>query len=218
MKPLLIVANFKSNMISSEAKNWLELFAKSYRPTDGKKIVLCPTFTLLQAFRDFIEEHKLQVALGAQNISRLPEGAYTGEVNGAQIRDFADYVIVGHSERRQFGEDESVIEEKIKMATDYKLTPILCIQNNNETIPKEATIVAYEPVFAIGTGIPDTPENAQRVASKIKGKTKLEHFLYGGSVTSDNINTFTSEEDLSGVLVGGSSLDPLEFSKLVDNA
>ncbi len=220
MKPLLIVANLKSNFTNSEAKKWLEgisSVSSKISNIPNKKIIICPSFTLLQTFKKFIDEHKLQVYLGAQNISRLPAGPYTGEVNGSQIKDFADYVIVGHSERRAFGEDESVVEEKIKMSVDYNLNPILCVQNINNKIPKEVSVVAYEPVFAIGTGNPDTPENAENISKEIKDNNKTS-VLYGGSVAPDNVRKFTDKEHIDGVLVGNASLDPFEFFKVVENA
>jgi len=218
MTPLLIVANFKSHLTFPEAKNWLETFSKSNYQYKEKKVILCPSFTLLALFKDFVDERKLPIELGAQNISRLPEGSYTGEVNGAQIKDFANYVIIGHSERRQFGEDESVVEEKVKIAKDYNLLSILCVQNEEDKIPQEVSIVAYDPAFAIGTGNPDTPENADEIAREIREKAKLDYVLYGGSVDSGNVKSFTSKENIDGVLVGGTSLNPLEFSKVVENA
>lgn len=221
MKPLLIVANFKSHFTLLGSKEWFEEFRvkSSKLKIQDKKIIVCPPFTLLQFFKEFIDREKLPIELGAQNISRLPEGAYTGEVNGAQIKDFAKYVIVGHSERRRaFGEDESVVEEKIKMSLEYSLTPILCVQNEESRIPNEVSITAYEPTFAIGTGKPDTPENAQIVAKKIQDRSQVKRVLYGGSVTGENVNRFTSMENISGVLVGTESLDPLKFLEIIKNA
>lgn len=221
MKSLLIVANFKSNMTLSEAKNWLESFSTIKPQLENfpdKKVILCPSFTLLETFNEFVKKENLPVELGAQNISRLPQGPYTGEVNGAQIKDFANYVIVGHSERRQFGEDESVVEEKIRISTDYGLTPILCVQGENNKIPTEVSIIAYEPIFAIGSGNSDTPEDAQKKAEILKQGHNFEHILYGGSVTGDNVKRFTDMEDISGVLVGTDSLDAEKFHKVIENA
>lgn len=219
-KLLLIVANFKSNMTLSEAKDWIGKFQVIKNTNlENKQIILCPSFTLLDFFKSYIEERNLPLELGAQNISRLPGGSYTGEVNGSQIKDFADYVIVGHSERRgTFGEDKSVIDEKIKMSVDYSLTPILCVQNGEEEIPSEVSVVAYEPVFAIGTGNPDTPEDANSKAKKIKEKSKVQQVLYGGSVTAEDVKRFTGMEYIDGVLVGHSSLNPIDFLGVITNA
>ena len=218
MKPILIVANFKSNYTKAEAKKWLdEISAVKNKDLPGKKIVVCPSFTLLDCFKSYIDENKLPIELGSQDISKFTQGAYTGEVNGSQIAEFAKYVIVGHSERRTIGEDESIVEEKVKMAIDCNLTPILCVQNENQGIPAEVSIVAYEPIFAIGTGNPDTPENAEEVAKKIKEKTKVD-ILYGGSVTPKNISNFSAKNNINGVLVGGASLDAAEFLEIINNA
>src|SRR5258708_48017 len=220
MKQILIVANLKSNKTKNEAEKWLQEVSsiKNLTNLSNKKIVVCPSFTLLDFFNSYILNHEIPIELGAQNISRLPEGAYTGEINGAQIREFAKYTIVGHSERRSgFGEDESIVEEKVKMSIDYNLIPILCVQNENNTIPNGVSIVVYEPVFAIGTGESDDPQNAEDIAKKIKTSAKVEQVLYGGSVTSGNVKGFTQKENLSGVLVGGASLEALEFIKIIEN-
>lgn len=219
MKPLLIVANFKSNFTLSESKNWLSEFASLFPRVQNlqRKIVLCPSFTLLPLFREFTDKNNLPFDIGAQNISSYPEGPHTGEVNGLQIKDFANYVLVGHSERKQFGEDESVISEKLNMARDYNLTPILCVQDETQK-NLNAKILAYEPIFAIGSGNPDTPENAQRIGKILKTKYNISTFLYGGSVDMDNVNRFTAKEEIDGTLVGHSSLDPESFIKLIENA
>lgn len=222
MKSLLIVANFKSHFTLLEAKNWLFGISKNKKRLEnliGKKIIVCPSFTLLETFKNYIINENLPFGIGAQNISSRPQGAFTGEVNGAQIKDFADYVLVGHSERRSWlGEDESVVEEKIKITLEYKLTPILCVQNAENNIPQGVSIVAYEPTFAIGSGNPDNPQDAQNVAKKIAGKTKLSHILYGGSVTPENVKGFTNMKNIGGVLVGADSLDPDKFLKITENA
>lgn len=221
MNPLLIIANFKSYKTKTEAENWLKGIEviENLAGLENKKVIICPPFTLLDLFNKYILSHNLPLSLGAQNISRLPEGAYTGEINGAQIKDFADYVIIGHSERRSgFSEDESVVEEKVKMAIDYNLTPILCVQNEENKIPQGVSIVAYEPIFAIGTGNPDMPENVKAVVDKIKDKGKADSIIYGGSVTPENVKSFTTMENINGVLVGTDSLDLEKFLKIVENA
>lgn len=224
MKPLLIVANLKSNKTQVEAKNWLSEFSKFRSQLESypnKKIIVCPSFTLFQTFKEFISEQRLPIGLGAQNISRLPEGPYTGEVNGSQIKDFADYVIVGHSERRSFGEDESVVEEKIKMSQDYNLIPLLFVQNENTPIPNGVDTIVYEPPGSISTvngGIPDDPKDVSKTVDKLRKKYTFKHVLYGGSVDSENVSTFTNLPNIDGVVPGRASLDPFEFFKVVENA
>lgn len=225
MKPLLIVANFKSNMTKPEVISWLQVISKfkvQISKFKNKRIIVCPPFTLLQMFKDLINEQKLPIELGAQNISHFAQGPYTGEINGAQIKDFANYVLVGHSERRgSFGEDESVIEEKIKMSQDYNLIPILFLQNENIPVPKGVEIVVYEPPEAISSvsgGVADNPKDVSDVVSKIRQKSEFKYVLYGGSVDSSNVSKFTSLPNVDGVVPGKASLDASEFFKIVFNA
>lgn len=224
MKKLFIVANWKSYKNSSEATSWLEKLSSSLRvgeprheEVSGKKIIVCPPFTLLSIMAGIIKERQLSIILGVQDISPFDEGAYTGSVNAGQASEFARYSIIGHSERRTlFNEDDTMLAQKVAMAKKYGLTPIFCAQNENTPIPPGITIVAYEPPSAIGTGFPDTPENADAIAKIIKEEHGIPYVLYGASVTSENVKSFTQMQGIDGVLVGGVSLDPLEFSKIVE--
>ncbi|MDO8620947.1 MAG: triose-phosphate isomerase [Candidatus Levybacteria bacterium] len=220
MKKLFIVANWKSNKATFEAKNWLDEFKINDLEIENKEIVICPSFNLLSLVSSEIRNQKLEVKIGAQDISPFDEGAYTGEINGKQIEEFADYVIIGHSERRQYcKEDNETLNRKVVMAIKYNLLPIFCVQNQNTPVPPNVKIVAYEPVSAIGTGNPDTPDNAEQVARTIRAINKeIISVLYGGSVTSENINSFTKMPNIDGVLVGTSSLDSMEFLKIINNA
>jgi triosephosphate isomerase (TIM) len=221
MNKCLIVANLKSNQNENEAKNWLEAFSKIKQlnlDLDQKEVIICPSFTQLFSFSSFFSANNINVKLGAQNISPYDEGAYTGEINAKQIKDYAQYVLIGHSERRQnFVETEDVIAKKIILAIKYGLTPILLVQSQEDVIPQGVQIVAYEPVAAIGTGTPDTPENADAVAGVIKSKNNAS-VLYGGSITADNIKSFTAKTNLDGVIIGGASLEAEELLKIIQNA
>ena len=222
MNNIFIAANFKSYKTENQAKEWLNNFLaiKNIEPQlSGKEVVVCPSFTLLFSFYSYFSANNLQVKVGAQNVSPFDEGAYTGEVNAKQINEFAKYVIIGHSERRKyFNELDDMLIEKVKISLTNGLTPIFCVQDKNTFVPEGVTIVAYEPVFAIGSGNPDTPENADAVASFLKSKNSKYKVLYGGSVTSNNVKSFTSKTNIDGVLVGGASLDAAEFIKIVQNA
>ena len=222
MDKLFIVANLKSYKNESEAKNWLESFKKIKElnfDLSQKEVIICPSFTQLFSFFSYFSSNNINVKLGAQNVSPFDEGAFTGEVNAKQIRDFAEYVLIGHSERRtNFGESEDMIAKKVEVSLKYGLNPILLIQGHENTIPQQVNIVAYEPVSAIGTGNPDTPENADAVGSLIKSKIRDGQFLYGGSVTSVNVKSFTTKTNIDGVLVGGASLDAEEFIRIIQNA
>ncbi len=221
MKKLFIVANLKSNKNETEANSWLESFKKIKdlsQVLDEKEVIICPSFTLLSLFSRFFKENDLPVKLGAQNVSPFSEGAYTGEVNAKQIKDFADYVLIGHSERRNnFNEEDELLAKKVELSLGVGLKPIFLVQGNDNFIPQAVEIVAYEPIFAIGSKNPDTPQNANIVANFIKTKGNYK-VLYGGSVTPQNVKSFTEKENLNGVLVGGASLDPDEFIKIIQNA
>ena len=222
MNKLLIVANLKSYKTEKEAKEWLENFKKIKeleQNLENKEVIVCPSFTLLSLFSLYILNNNLPVKLGAQNISPFDEGAYTGEVNARQIKDFAEFVLIGHSERRKnFSENDEMLSRKVNLALKYTLTPIFLIQGKDTFIPKGVKIIAYEPVFAIGSGNPDTPENADSIAFSVKLKENGLRVLYGGSITSQNVKSFTEKENLSGVLVGGASLEAEEFVKIIQNA
>jgi triosephosphate isomerase len=217
----LIVANLKSYKNENEAKTWLESFrtiTELSLDLAQKEIVICPSFTQLFSFSSYFLANNIDVKLGSQNVSPFNEGAYTGEVNAKQIKDFADYVLIGHSERRiNFNENEDMLANKVSMALKYGLNPIFLIQNQEDLIPQGVQIVAYDPTFAIGTNNPDTPENADAIAAMIKSKNNAQ-VLYGGSVTSENVKSFTARSNIDGVIVGGASLEAEEFIKIIKNA
>jgi triosephosphate isomerase (TIM) len=221
MKKMLIVANLKSYKNENEAKNWLESFGKIKElnlDLTQKEIIVCPSFTQLFSFFSYFSSNNVDVKLGAQNVSPFDEGAYTGEINAKQIKDFADYVLVGHSERRQnFNETEDMLNKKVSIALQYGLNPIFLVQNQEDVIPQGVQVVGYDPSFAIGTGNPDTPENADAVAAVIKSKNNVQ-VLYGGSVTSEDVKSFTAKANIDGVVVGGASLEAEEFIKIIQNA
>lgn len=223
MKKQFIVANWKSNKTIDEAEKWLHGLDKKLRfdkpDLKNKEIILCPSFTLFEHAHYCSENLRLPIKFGAQDISPFEAGEYTGEINGRQIAEVASFVIIGHSERRRhFLEIEEMLEKKAEMAKKYKLTPIYCIQDRETPIPKETALIVYEPIFAVGSGHPDTPENAQEVAEFIKEKDKSVSVLYGGSVTARNVASFTKMSSIDGVIVGRASLNPEEFADIVKNA
>jgi triosephosphate isomerase len=195
-----------------------------------------------------VDGDKLELVYGAQDISRHESGAYTGEISGAMLQKLGcTYVVIGHSERREYhAESDDVVNAKVRTAFAHGLTPILCVGEGLEVrkagnqvshtlaqveaaladVPAEqiATIViAYEPVWAIGTGEVATPEDAQEVCGAIRrvlgelcDQTVAEgvRVLYGGSVKSGNVAQIMAQPDVDGALVGGASLDPEEFAKI----
>ncbi len=215
MKKTLIVANWKSNMTEFEANEWFQKMSN----IPQKEVIICPPFTLLRTTALAIKNRNLEFKIGAQDISYFDEGAYTGEINGKQIKEFADYVIVGHSERRQnFSENDEMLFKKVELAKKYNLIPIFCTQGKETKIPSGIDIVAYEPIDAIGTGHPETPENAEEVSYFFKNKYSIQNILYGGSVSVSNVGSFTQLSNIDGVLVGKESLDPMKFLEIIKNA
>ncbi len=222
MKKLYIVANWKAQKTSQEARDWLEKFLtynNQHTTINNKEIIVCPPYTQLPMMRDFVKRNGLPFKLGAQDVSPFGMGAYTGAVAAEQLKELVRYVIVGHSERRRhFGETDVAIADKVKLAVVSSIAPILCVQGAETPVPEGVSIVAYEPVFAIGSGIPDTPDNADMVAKILKERYALLAVLYGGSVNSLNVSGFTQKEHIDGVLVGGASLEAEEFLTIMHNA
>ena len=212
MKPLFIAGNWKSNKTLAEANEWLGKFNKT---GENITVVLCVPFTLLS----IVASKSPSFSLGAQDVSPFAEGAYTGEVSARQIKEFADWVIIGHSERRKhFGETDELLQQKVTQAKTAGLKIIYCVPDEQTIVPPGVDVVAYEPVWAIGTGKTDTPENANAVITAIKAKTQVPTVIYGGSVTQENVGSFVAQSAIDGVLPGGASLDPVAFSALIANA
>jgi len=178
-------------------------------------VVLAPYISLF-SLREEMKSKKVPFMLGAQNISKFDEGAYTGEVTGKMIKEVADWVIIGHSERRKyFSETDADLALKVEKAHAAGLKVIYCVPDDKTPVPTGVEVIGYEPVWAIGTGKTDSPENANAVVTSIKGKTGAKTVIYGGSVTAENVASFVSTLSIDGVLPGGASLDPEKFSHLI---
>lgn len=233
----ILAANWKMNMTREQGGAFIqELLARSL--PSGLEVVICPPFTLLHPLAGLVQGTPLK--LGAQNMYFEKEGAYTGEVSPGMLRDAGvEYVILGHSERRAvFGEDDALVGRKVQAALEQGLTPIFCVgesledreggetlkvverqlQGGLSAVPRQEAaklVIAYEPVWAIGTGRAATGEDAREVTDFIRrfyaGKfgQQAEEALrvqYGGSVKGDNIRDFTVYPGIDGALVGGASL------------
>ncbi len=244
---LIIAANWKMNKTICESVTYFQEFINEYCYIDEVTVVVCPPYTSLHAVYNEIKNSK--ISLGAQNIHWEDKGAFTGEISALMLKELGvEYVIIGHSERRHImGEDNQQIHKKLKIALDYKLKPILCVGETEkeresgimeEVIREQFTsafsglagsqaqniIIAYEPVWAIGTGKAALPEDAEKAAGTIKKIIKDSfnqkiadsvYIQYGGSVNEDNIGSFVTLPSVKGVLVGGASLDAPSFNKLV---
>jgi triosephosphate isomerase (TIM) len=250
----LIAGNWKMNLNHLEAIALVQKLAFSLTPEDHDKVecVVLPPFTDLRSVQTLVDGDKLRLKYGAQDLSRHDSGAYTGEVSGPMLAKLGcSYVLVGHSERRQYhGETDEVCNAKVKKAFEHGLTPILCVgealevrqlngqidhtvgqvQAALEGVPAEqarGVVVAYEPVWAIGTGEVATPDDAQEVCGEVRLTLSQLYpgeladgvrVLYGGSVKAANIADLMAQPDVDGALVGGASLDAEEFATLCRRA
>lgn len=218
MEKKLFIANWKSHKSNQQTTDFLSYLKDKINDYDlsDKEIIIAPPFTQLSYCKKFIEDNSLPVNLSSQNVSSFPEGAYTGEINAGQVKEYAQYVIVGHSERRKYlHESDTDIENKIREAREFGLKIIQCIQDENSVIHSGADIIAYEPPTAIGTGNPDNPEHISEVFKTIAEQNPNIILLYGGSVNPENIKSFLQVKNLSGFLIGGASLDAEEFLALL---
>ena len=251
-KPIM-AGNWKMNVDHIEATGLVEkihyaLLDKDYDPSKSEA-VLIPPFTDLRTVRTLIDGDRLPFALGAQNVSQHDNGAYTGEISTSMLsRLGVGYVVVGHSERRQYyGETDEIINAKALKALAAGITPIICVGEGLD-IRKEgrhveytleqvrgtlagltaeqvaSLVIAYEPVWAIGTGEVATPDDAQEVCGAIRKEVaalydeataEAVRIQYGGSVKSGNVVQIMEQPDIDGALVGGASLQPEEFAAIV---
>ncbi len=223
MKKLFIAGNWKSNKTNAESQAWVKdiagMLSDVTADLSNTPVVVCVPFSSLSVMNYALKAGKVPLLLGAQNVSKFDEGAYTGEVTAKMIKEVADWVVIGHSERRKyFGESDSDLATKVEKAHTSGLKVIFCVQDDKTPVPANVEVVAYEPVWAIGTGKTDSPENANSVVTAIKNNTGASTVLYGGSVTGDNVASFVSQQAIDGVLPGGASLDPQKFSHLIHAA
>jgi triosephosphate isomerase len=248
MRIPLIAGNWKMNKTEGEGISLVRTLMQRVRHYTGVDVLICPPFTA------FSQLHKLLVSspilLGAQDISDQPSGAYTGEISGKMAAEFCTHVILGHSERRAYyREDDSLINRKVKSAQEVGLTPILCVGETleerddgqaAEVINRQIIsalegvnisgstdlVIAYEPVWAIGTGRSASPDDiSEMIATVIRpglaGKFGEDlageiRVLYGGSVNPKNAGGYFNQEDIDGALVGGASLSAEKFLGIID--
>ncbi len=244
MRIPMIAGNWKMNTTVGEAIELVKTMRDELNKVRGVEKVLCPPFVSLTAVKELIKDTTLK--LGAQNVYFAEKGAYTGEISPLMLAGLCDYVIIGHSERRQyFAESGELINKKIKAAMKVNLKPILCVgerleQNESgkteEVVSEQlksalddiesldGLVIAYEPVWAIGTGKAATGDQANQtiafirrtVAGQYNNKVAQEtRILYGGSVTAANIAEFARFPGIDGGLVGGASLKAAEFISIV---
>jgi triosephosphate isomerase len=243
MRTPIVAGNWKMNMTIEQARSLVFAMSAGLRNVAGVEKVLCPPFPALLAVHALLEGSDL--ALGAQNMYWEEKGAFTGEVSPLMVKELCTHVILGHSERRTlFGETDETVNRRILAAEKFGLKPICCVGETlqqyeagqtSEIVGRQlrqglrglqagfapTLIVAYEPVWAIGTGKASTPENAGKVVGDVIRPALAELFgretgeairvLYGGSVTGGNAREFFQHPEIDGALVGGASLKPDDF-------
>ena len=246
-KPL-IAGNWKMNLNHFEAIALVQKIAFSLKPQhyDAVDVAVLPPFTDIRSVQTLVDGDRLRLTYGAQDLSPHPSGAYTGDISGGMLAKLGcTFVVVGHSERRQHhGETDELVNAKLKAAYAHGLTPILCLGEQLPVreegwhvehcvdqlaqalvgIPEDqaaSVVIAYEPVWAIGTGKVATPADAQEVCAALRSRlaelyapelADAVRVLYGGSVKSTNAGEIVSQPDVDGALVGGASLDGEEFA------
>ncbi len=247
MRKPIIAGNWKMNKTAAEARELVAGIVRDLGDAPGVDVVLCPPFTALSAVSEAISDSPLHV--GAQNMHSESSGAYTGEIAAEMLRElYCHYVILGHSERRSyFGETDETVNKKAKAALAANLIPIVCVgetleqREANETAAViEAqirgslagiegaelakTVVAYEPVWAIGTGLTASPEQAQEVHAQIRGLLvdlggeeagNAVRIQYGGSMKPGNAAELLAQPDIDGGLIGGAALDVRSFIDII---
>lgn len=244
MRVPMIAGNWKMHTTVEEAIELVIKMRYGLDRIDNVDKVICPPFVSLDAIKKRLEGST--VKLGAQDIHYAEKGAFTGEISPQMVADLCDYVIVGHSERRQhFNETTDIVDKKVKAAMKVGLKPILCIGESPEeneagktekVLTKQLSspsarlyliggiVIAYEPIWAIGTGVPASGEQANKTIGFIrqyiaeeqgKGIAQDVRILYGGSVTAENIAEFVKQPEIDGALVGGASLKASEFLSIV---
>lgn len=219
-----IVANWKANKTQMEIEDWFKKFNTKYKESNSNnltnlRIIICPSFISLSLANKLIKNYSLPLLLGAQDVSSVSMGSYTGEVTAQMLKNIADYVIVGHSERRsRFKESDETLTNKVNKAMNEGIKPIYCIQDEKTLIPEGVSLIAYEPIFAIGSGRPDTVENTCNVITYVKQNASKREVLYGGSVTKENVKSYLSSQIIDGALIGKASLDPDNFWEIINAA
>lgn len=249
----LMAGNWKMNLDHIQALALIEELGEQLKTTgadtDAVEVAVFPPFVDIRTVQVAIDAGKLPIAYGGQDISAHDSGAYTGEVSGLMLKKLgATYALVGHSERRQYhGETEEITSAKVKAALQHELVPVLCVGEPLEqrkagshvpfTLAQVegglaglsaeqvgSLVIAYEPVWAIGTGEVATPEDAQEVCAAIRAWVRETHgdaaadtvrVLYGGSVKAATAGELMAQEDIDGALVGGASLKAEEFARIV---
>ncbi len=224
MNEILEAGNWKNKMKGPEAVDaWMRQMGEQMKSKEiVSHVAVFPPLVFIERVKRLIQELSLPVVLGAQDVSQFSseDKPVTGEVTAEMLKAIGvEYVIIGHSERRmKLGETDEILAKKVELAKSQGLKIIYCVPNAETPVPSGVDIIAYEPPAAIGSGKPESPEEANVQAEKIKAATGVQVVLYGGSVTADNVQLYTRQAGIHGNLIGGASLKPEDFFALVINS
>ncbi len=215
-----LIANWKQNKTYQEYLEWRDIFfSDDLKIPESLVFIIAPNYLQMPNLAEFLIEKDMEdIFLASQDISQYTEGKHTGLIGADQVADFATFTIIGHSEKRKDGDTPIIVNEKINRAFEINLTPIVCFSSKEEyffvknNIDTKKIIFAYEPLSAIGSGNPETPEAIIKMANDID----LDNFLYGGSVDVDNISDYLKIGIVTGFLVGTASLDPIRLKSLIN--
>ncbi len=221
-----VIGNWKCYKSLTDARAWIDEFATRYRPIPGLSVVIAPSFICLEGLAGYLRRRHLQdVFLAAQDISPFPKGAYTGAVAADMVRGLADYVLIGHSERRRyFHETVQDVLNKASEALDTGLAPIICIDNPDEIMQLrglqdsecDKMIIAYQPVEALNFQIPAPLSDVSGAAEHIGRTGFARTVVYGGGVTLENARQYAGITGISGILVGAASLEAASFAAICE--
>ena len=242
MRKPVIAGNWKMNMTCTEAIEYMRVLIPLLKeiPKKDREVVIAPPFTALYPLSEFIKDRREYLSLSSQNVHWEDSGAYTAEVSPLMLNELSvKCAIVGHSEpRKYFSESDEQINKRAKSAQDHQLIPIVCvgetfqqremgeaervirrqIEQGLEGIDVKRLIVAYEPIWAIGTGLVPSDDDIEQVVKHIRSHfSQTVKVLYGGSVKGENASNLLNNLDIDGVLVGGASLNPQEFAKIAQS-
>ncbi len=213
----LIIANWKCYKTIEESIEWIHQVGPQVPELQDIDVVVCPSFLSLDMLSAVIEEKGYRLKLGAQTVSSLEEGAFTGEVSAKMLSGVVSYALVGHSERRKnFAETNDDMVKKSELSRKYGIEPVVLIRGEEDTIPDGVTYFAWEPVNAIGTGAAIDAQTANDMVVHLANGRQDLYGMYGGSVTPDNVNTYVQSPNLYGVVVGSASLDPSKFLEMLN--
>lgn len=226
MKSISIIANLKANLSVAESENWIKIFSQRYIVDKNISVIIAPTYLNIPSFYEVIRKLEY-VNLACQDVSIFHKGSHTGEIPAENLTQFCQYAILGHSERRSMQyqnlsfheESNAIIEKKIANCIDVNITPIICFSRFEQitNIVSSDYLFAYEPPESIGSGNFATVDSIKSIAQSSSNITKNK-FLYGGSVDERNIQTYISQDFVSGVILASAAKDVGQFLEILNSA